>query len=566
MQAEWREEAQRRQEECLQDEMNFDFTDELQLVVQAVLQSGSSEQRGPQVHVMYQSAPSMTQSNLPQDHNLLQVVENMHSVEQRALCKTVGESQYLQLFHPITLSTLKDKRKALEHYLLNFKRKRAEGFYHKKLGRKVEDNSVLKPSPNRICLQSFEDSTSQSNDLRVPVEFCFVSETLLSLNSSFELLSKFGFDHCCGTNIEGHKGVQHPWLLIGDFNQVLRPSETLSTNLNIPGAEDFENFPNDAGLINLHPQGNWFTWTNGRLGEDAIWERLDRAVCNVQWLNVFPQSSMFCLPLYSSNHSPFVVTLHENVPRKPRPHRFEAMWLLEDSCNQVVRNAWNINESGSLAYLFASKSAKEIVGIRFARRGPMISHLMYADDTILFFKADDINCRAIKYALSIYSNLAGQHLNKDKSFLVFSPNTSSHVKRYIATELGVPISSRIGRYLRTIIDNSRNSPHNFHSMVEKVNAKLAGWKAKTLSQAGRLTLIKAVLQPLNMYNMSSDFIPKKYCNKMDVICTNFFWDFQRDKPAMHLLNRNHIFAPRDRGGLGLRHSDLVNRALVTKQV
>ncbi|KAF7841824.1 reverse transcriptase [Senna tora] len=52
---------------------------------------------------------------------------------------------------------------------------------------------------------------------------------------------------------------------------------------------------------------------------------------------------------------------------------------------------------------------------------------------------------------------------------------------------------------------------------------------------------------------------------MDAVCSNFFWGFRGGKSAMHLLNKRKIFAPRDRGGLGLRYAELVNVALVTKQ-
>ncbi|KAF7833334.1 homeobox-DDT domain protein RLT1-like isoform X1 [Senna tora] len=60
---------------------------------------------------------------------------------------------------------------------------------------------------------------------------------------------------------------------------------------------------------------------------------------------------------------------------------------------------------------------KKIQGIRFANRGLTISHLMYADDTIMFFKATPEACNHVNQALNIYSRLAGQRINKDKKRL-----------------------------------------------------------------------------------------------------------------------------------------------------
>ncbi|KAF7839326.1 reverse transcriptase [Senna tora] len=165
---------------------------------------------------------------------------------------------------------------------------------------------------------------------------------------------------------------------------------------------------------------------------------------------------------------------------------------------------------------------------------------MYADDTILFFKADDSNCGMIEATLDMYGNLAGQRLNSNKSFLVFSHDTPTIIKDRIAHLFGVSISTKVGKYLGTYVDNRMSDSQNYRDLVEKVNNKLVGWKAQTLSQ--------------------------KYCHQMDAACSNFFWGFRKDKLAMHLLNKNKIFAPKDRGGLGLRDSDLVNNALVTKQI
>ena len=37
---------------------------------------------------------------------------------------------------------------------------------------------------------------------------------------------------------------------------------------------------------------NIFTWDNGRLGEDLVQERLDRACANLEWRDIFPHAKV----------------------------------------------------------------------------------------------------------------------------------------------------------------------------------------------------------------------------------------------------------------------------------
>lgn len=62
-------------------------------------------------------------------------------------------------------------------------------------------------------------------------------------------------------------------------------------------------------------------------------------------------------------------------------------------------------------------------GVRMARRGPIITHLFFTDDSLIFFKADAISCRNIKECLEIYELASSQVINFDKSALTFSPYT-----------------------------------------------------------------------------------------------------------------------------------------------
>ena len=53
--------------------------------------------------------------------------------------------------------------------------------------------------------------------------------------------------------------------------------------------------------------------------------------------------------------------------------------------------------------------------------------------------------------------------------------------------------------------------------------KLAGWKEKLLSKAGKEVLIKVVAEAIPTYTMSCFKIPDSLCDEMTNLISNFWW-------------------------------------------
>uniref|UniRef100_A0A803Q7W3 RNase H type-1 domain-containing protein n=1 Tax=Cannabis sativa TaxID=3483 RepID=A0A803Q7W3_CANSA len=76
-------------------------------------------------------------------------------------------------------------------------------------------------------------------------------------------------------------------------------------------------------------------------------------------------------------------------------------------------------------------------GISVARNAPPVSHLLFADDTLLFTVASPSSCNALKEALNAYHLATGQKVNYTKSSILFSPNTPTNISTYFFDSLGL---------------------------------------------------------------------------------------------------------------------------------
>lgn len=200
-----------------------------------------------------------------------------------------------------------------------------------------------------------------------------------------------------------------------------------------------------------------------------------------------------------------------------------------------------------------------IEGIQFARSSPQISHFMYADDTLLFFKATLDNCTRVNHIIFTFCNLGGLSINRQKSSLIFSSNTHPRHRKIMSKIFKINCQNYQGKYLDFEIVLDKRSYRGKVDVVEKIEQRLASWKSRLLFHAGRITLIKVVNQAILVYIMFVCKIPEKFTNKLDSI------NYNRGKNCIHLANKYLMCAPKDQGCMRLKRMDIFNEALLSRQ-
>jgi hypothetical protein len=153
--------------------------------------------------------------------------------------------------------------------------------------------------------------------------------------------------------------------------------------------------------------------------------------------------------------------------------------------------------------------------------GLFISHLLFADDTVVFCDADPEQLLHLRMVLSCFEAVTDLGVNMGKSELVLVGDVRNGSQ--LADILCCNIGSLPMMYLGLPLGASFKASMVWNPVLEKVEKRLAGWKKLYLSKGGRLTLLKSMLSSLPTYYLSFFTIPKHVAARIERLQRNFLW-------------------------------------------
>ncbi|XP_074313934.1 uncharacterized protein LOC141649137 [Silene latifolia] len=178
-----------------------------------------------------------------------------------------------------------------------------------------------------------------------------------------------------------------------------------------------------------------------------------------------------------------------------------------------------------------------------------LSHLMFADDLLLFSKGDAHSMMILLRTFSTFSKSSGLNMSKGKSNAFFN-GVPKGLKNDILQVSGMVEGRLPFKYLRVPIKTTRLFAQECKPIIDRVVDRIRGLGARKLSYAGRLVLVNVVLKTLHNYWATM----------------NFLWDGGTEFIKSPLVSWEKACKPRDEGGLGLKNDVEWNKAAIGKLV
>ncbi|CAJ2657379.1 unnamed protein product [Trifolium pratense] len=167
-------------------------------------------------------------------------------------------------------------------------------------------------------------------------------------------------------------------------------------------------------------------------------------------------------------------------------------------------------ENGSLIKPFTEAEVKSAAmvarnlfqGYSFGEQGMVsVSHLQFADDTLLLGVKSWANVRALRVVLVLFETMSGLKVNFNKSMLV-GVNISDSWLGEAASVLCCKVGKIPFLYLGLQIGGDPRRLSFWDPVLHRIKNRLSGWKSRFLSFGGRLVLLRSVLTSLPVYALS----------------------------------------------------------------
>ncbi|KAJ9705360.1 hypothetical protein PVL29_003414 [Vitis rotundifolia] len=194
--------------------------------------------------------------------------------------------------------------------------------------------------------------------------------------------------------------------------------------------------------------------------------------------------------------------------------------------------------------------------------GALVSHLLFADDTLVFCKASQDQMAYLSWLLMWFEAILGLRINLDKSEIL--PVGRVENLEALALEVGCKVGRLPTSYLGIPLGANHKSVVVWDEVEERFRKRLAMWKRQFISKGERITLIRSTLSSMSIYLMSLLRMPRVVSLRFEKIQRDFLWGGGTLERKPHLVKWDTICLDKRKGGLGVRRLSTLNRALLCK--
>ncbi|CAH9110833.1 unnamed protein product [Cuscuta europaea] len=187
-----------------------------------------------------------------------------------------------------------------------------------------------------------------------------------------------------------------------------------------------------------------------------------------------------------------------------------------------------------------------------------ITHLAYADDLMLFSRGDKYSIRILVEALKEFGDVSGLRVNHNKSN-IFVGGVNSFDLQGILDLVDFDHGVFPVRYLGIPLAPLKVSVAQYAPLLDMVNKFLSTWNTKTISYAGKLELIRSVIQGVQSFWLQVFPVPQTVLDRIISICRIFLRGGKFAKVAW-----DDICLPKEEGGLGIHNAKIWNHALLAR--
>lgn len=140
--------------------------------------------------------------------------------------------------------------------------------------------------------------------------------------------------------IELSKFREAPWFLSGDFNDIINNEEKKGGPQRAEGSfTDFRSFLSEGDLYDLRHSGDYLSWRGVR-NSHVVRCRLDRALANNTWAELFPTGRCEYMRYEGSDHKPILTYLEPERRKSKGIFRFDRRLRDNPEVKNLIEQEW----------------------------------------------------------------------------------------------------------------------------------------------------------------------------------------------------------------------------------